>query len=123
MKANRKAVQRVKRHRRVRKKVSGSAERPRLSIYKSLRHLHAQVVNDDLGHTVVSASTSEQDFRKEREGKSLKDVEAAEVLGGLIAKRARQHGVTKVVFDRSGYLYHGRLKSFAEAARKAGLEF
>ena len=123
MKPNRREVQQAKRHRRVRRKVSGSAERPRLSIYKSLRHLHAQVINDDLGHTIVSASTTEQEFKKDREGKSRKNTEAATALGALVAKRARQHGVTKVVFDRSGYRYHGRLKSFAEAAREAGLEF
>ena len=121
MDPRRKVRQRKRRHRRVRKKVRGTAQRPRLCVYKSLRHLHVQVINDEQGHTIVSASTAEKEFRQGR--KSLKDCEAARDLGALIARRARQHGVTRVVFDKNGYKYHGRLKALADAAREAGLEF
>lgn len=121
MRPEKKTEQRKKRHRRVRRKVFGTAQRPRLCVSRSLRHLHVQVINDDQGHTVVSASTVEKEFREGRQ--SLKNSGAARELGAVIARRARQHGVTRVVFDKSGYRYHGRLKALADAIREAGLKF
>ena len=112
---------RERRHRRVRKKVHGTAERPRLCVHKSLRYIRVQIINDDIGHTIVAASTEEKELRQSL--KSTKNIEAAKALGALIAKRAKQHGITKVVFDRNSYRYHGRLKALADAARAEGLEF
>jgi len=111
---------RVRRHRRVRKKVHGTATRPRLAIYRSNKHLTAQVIDDDAGRTVASASTLEADFRKKQSGGN---VAAATAVGALVAERAKQAGVSAVVFDRGGFLYHGRVAAIAEAARAAGLEF
>lgn len=111
---------RVRRHRRVRKKVHGTATRPRLAIYRSNKHLIAQVIDDDAGRTVASASTLEADFRKQQSGSN---VAAATAVGALVAERAKQAGVSTVVFDRGGFLYHGRVAAIAEAARAAGLEF
>lgn len=111
---------RVRRHRRVRKKVHGTAKRPRLAIYRSNKHLTAQVIDDDAGRTVASASTLEADFRKQQSGSN---VAAATAVGALVAERAKQAGVSTVVFDRGGFLYHGRVAAIAEAARAAGLEF
>lgn len=111
---------RVRRHRRVRKKVHGTATRPRLAIYRSNKHLTAQVIDDDAGRTVASASTLEADFRKQQSGSN---VAAATAVGALVAERAKQAGVSTVVFDRGGFLYHGRVAAIAEAARAAGLEF
>ena len=111
---------RIRRHRRVRKKVHGTATRPRLAIYRSNKHLTAQVIADDAGRTVASASTLEADFRKKQSGGN---VAAATAVGALVAERAKQAGVSAVVFDRGGFLYHGRVAAIAEAARAAGLEF
>jgi len=111
---------RIRRHRRVRKKVHGTATRPRLAIYRSNKHLTAQVIDDDAGRTVASASTLEADFRKQQSGSN---VAAATAVGALVAERAKQAGISAVVFDRGGFLYHGRVAAIAEAARAAGLEF
>jgi large subunit ribosomal protein L18 len=112
---------RLKRHRRVRKHVRGLTERPRLSVSRSLNHISAQVIDDIAGRTLAAASSSEADLRKAQ--KSTAGVSAAEAVGRAVAERARKAGVTLVVFDRGGYIYHGRVKALAEAARSAGLEF
>ena len=111
---------RSRRHRRVRKKVHGTATRPRLAIARSNKHLTAQVIDDDAGRTLASASTLEADFRKQQSGGN---VAAATAVGALVAERAKQAGISAVVFDRGGFLYHGRVAAIAEAARAAGLEF
>ena len=111
---------RIRRPRRVRKKVHCTATRPRLAIYRSNKHLTAQVIDDDAGRTLASASTLEADFRKQQSGGN---VAAATAVGALVAERAKQAGVSAVVFDRGGFLYHGRVAAIAEAARAAGLEF
>jgi large subunit ribosomal protein L18 len=107
---------RARRHRRVRVRLSGTAQRPRLSVYRSLHHVYAQLIDDDTGRTLASASTAQL-----KSGK--KDAEAAAAVGRAIAERARAAGVTAAVFDRGGFLYHGRVKALADAAREAGLEF
>jgi large subunit ribosomal protein L18 len=104
-------------HRRIRRKVRGSTERPRLAVYRSLNHIYAQVIDDERGLTLVSASTAEKDLR----GGTGGNVEAAERVGRTIAERALAAGITSVVFDRGGYLYHGRVKALTDAARAAGL--
>jgi large subunit ribosomal protein L18 len=109
---------RLRIHGRIRRRVSGSPERPRLAVFRSLNHIYAQVIDDAQGHTVVAASTTEKDLR----GKGG-NVEGAKRIGKAVAERARQKGIVKVVFDRGGYLYHGRVKALADAAREAGLEF
>ena len=106
-------------HGRIRKKVTGTAERPRLSVYRSLNHIGAQIIDDAKGHTLVAASTVEKDLR----GKAGGNVAAAREIGRIIAERAREKGIELVVFDRGGYIYHGRVKGLAEAAREAGLKF
>jgi large subunit ribosomal protein L18 len=111
---------RIRRHRRVRKKIHGTAERPRLAVYRSNKHLSVQLIDDDAGRTLAAASTVEADQRAAGSGAS---VEAATRLGTLIAERAKAAGVDKVVFDRGGYGYHGRVAALAAAAREAGLEF
>ncbi len=105
-------------HTRIRRKVAGSQERPRLCIFRSLNHIYAQIVDDKQGHTLVAASSTEKDL-----GKGGGNIAAAKKIGQEIAKRAIDKGIKKVVFDRGGYIYHGRVKSLAEAAREAGLEF
>jgi large subunit ribosomal protein L18 len=112
---------RLKRHRRVRKHVRGLTERPRLSVSRSLNHISAQVIDDIAGRTLVAASSSEADLRKAQ--KSTAGLAAAEAVGKAVAERARKAGISLVVFDRGGYIYHGRVKALAEAARSAGLEF
>jgi large subunit ribosomal protein L18 len=114
-----KASRRLRRKRHIRSKVFGTAERPRLTIFRSLNHIYAQVIDDVSGRTVASASTVEADARKTRGGNRA----AAETIGALVAERAKKAGIGKVVFDRNGFIYHGRVKSLADAARKAGLEF
>lgn len=109
------------RHLRVRKKVFGTMERPRLSVYRSEKHIYAQIINDELGNTLVSASSLDKDLREKLNAGSNK--EAAKAVGELIAKKALEKGIKQVVFDRSGYIYHGRVKELAEAARQAGLDF
>jgi large subunit ribosomal protein L18 len=104
-------------HRRIRRKVRGSAERPRLAIYRSLNHISAQVIDDEQGRTLASASTTEKDLR----GATGGNVEAAQRVGRAIAERALGQGISRVVFDRGGYVYHGRVKALTDAAREAGL--
>ena len=111
---------RITRHRRVRKKVHGTAERPRLAVYRSNKHISVQVIDDDRGHTLAAASSTETDLRSAGSGGS---VAAAERVGALVAERAKAAGVTAVVFDRGGYAYHGRVAAIAEAARNGGLDF
>lgn len=113
--------QRAKRRRRIRAKINGTAERPRLNVFRSSQHIYAQVIDDVRGHTLVAASTLEAGLRSQLDGTSK--VEEAKLVGQLVAERAREAGIGKVVFDRGGYLYHGRVKALAEAARAAGLEF
>ena len=109
---------RQKRHLRVRNHISGTAERPRLNVFSSLSNIYAQVIDDVNGVTLVSASTKDKDFQNYGG-----NVEAAKAIGEAIAKRAQEKGITEVVFDRGGYVYHGRVAALAEAAREAGLKF
>ncbi len=104
-------------HKRIRRKVSGSAARPRLTIYRSLNHIYAQIIDDEQGRTITSASTTEKDLRGETGG----NIDAATRVGRAIAERALSSGIDHVVFDRGGYRYHGRVKALADAAREAGL--
>jgi large subunit ribosomal protein L18 len=104
-------------HKRIRRKVRGSTERPRLAVYRSLNHIYAQVIDDERGQTLVSASTTEKDLR----GGTGGNIEAAQRIGRTIAERALAAGIGSVVFDRGGYLYHGRVKALTDAAREAGL--
>ncbi len=106
-------------HRRIRKKIRGTAERPRLCVYRSLKHIYAQVIDDERGHTLASASTLDKSIGAGYGG----NVAAAREVGKLIAARALDQGIKRVVFDRGGYRYHGRVKALAEAARESGLEF
>lgn len=107
---------------RIRKKIRKvGAGRPRLSVYRSSKQIYAQLIDDDAGKTLVSASSIEKDMREKL--KTGADTEAAKAVGTLIGERAKEAGVTKVVFDRSGFIYHGRIKALADAAREAGLEF
>ena len=112
---------RVKKHNRIRNRFSGTAQRPRLSVFRSNNHIYAQVIDDAAGKTLVSASTAEKDAKAEL--KKTNDIEAASYVGKLVAKRAKDAGIDQVVFDRGGYIYHGRVKALADAAREAGLEF
>lgn len=112
-------VAREKRHARVRKNVYGTPDRPRLNVYRSLEHIYAQVIDDTKGITLVSASTLEKAAQSEIEGKTK--TEQAKVVGKLVAQRALEAGVTKVVFDRGGFKYHGRVQALADASREAGL--
>lgn len=115
----REALQR--RHRRIRKRISGTAERPRLSVYRSLQHIYAQIIDDTKGHTLVAASTLDPALRGDLAEATKTD--AAKRVGQLVAERAKALGITRVVFDRGGNLYHGRVAAVAEGAREAGLEF
>ena len=105
-------------HKRIRSRVAGTPERPRLAVFRSVNHIYAQVIDDQQGHTLVSAASVEKDLS----GKGG-NVEGAKIIGKAVAQRAKEKGITKVVFDRGGYLYHGRVKALADAAREAGLEF
>ena len=107
-------------HTRIREKLSGTTERPRLNVYRSLDHIYTQLIDDSKGETIASASTV---AKKGDSKKSGGNIDAAKAVGKLIAERAQEKGVKKVVFDRGGYLYHGRIKALADAAREAGLEF
>jgi large subunit ribosomal protein L18 len=118
MSAKEKVTARQRRHRRVRKRVRGTAERPRLAVFRSNRHITAQVINDIAGHTLAAASTVEADLRSGPTGNK----DAATTVGRLVAERAKSAGVSRVVFDRGGFLYHGRVAAVADAAREAGLE-
>ena len=110
---------RVERHNRIRKEISGTADRPRLNVFRSNANITAQIIDDEKGITLVSASTRDKDLNITNGG----NVEAAKLIGAEIAKRAKQAKIKQVVFDRGGYLYHGRVKALAEAARENGLEF
>ena len=115
-----KAIRKI-RHRRVRKKVTGTVSRPRLCIFRSLNHIHAQLIDDSEGQTLASMSTLDSQLRGKTNG--IVKTKKAEEVGTLLAERAINKGIKQVVFDRGGYKYHGRVKALAEAARKAGLEF
>lgn len=112
---------RVKKHNRMRNSLSGTAERPRLAVFRSNNHMYAQIIDDTVGNTLVAASTLEKDVKAEL--KKTNDVEAAAYLGTVIAKKALEKGITTVVFDRGGFIYQGKIAALAEAAREAGLEF
>jgi len=112
---------RVRRHARVRKRLTGVQQRPRLSVFRSLHHIYVQLIDDATGRTLAAASTREKDVAKGL--KSLTTIGAAEKIGKTIAERAKEKGISSVVFDRGGYKYHGRIKALADAARGAGLEF
>lgn len=109
--------QRIKK--RIRKKVFGTSERPRMTVFRSNKHIYVQIIDDTKGHTLVAASSLEKEFR----GEKLPMTEMAKKVGSLIAKRALEKGITKVVFDRNGYKYHGRIKALADAVREQGLNF
>lgn len=119
MSTSHKLESRLRRHNRVRKRVSGTAARPRLAVFRSAKHITAQIIDDVAGKTLAAASTTEKGLRSTSGGNKS----AAEVVGKLIAERAKAAGVSTVVFDRGGFLYHGRVASLADAARAAGLEF
>ena len=106
-------------HRRIRNKISGSAERPRLAVYRSVNHIYAQIIDDGKRATLVAASTTEPAWK----GRTGGNIAAAKEIGKVIADRAKEKGIKQVVFDRGGYIYHGRVRSLAEAAREGGLEF
>jgi len=112
---------RMRRHARVRKNILGSAERPRLNVFRGLSEIYAQVINDQDGHTMASASTIDQELRAKLEG--LNKTEQARLVGRAVAERAKATGISKVVFDRGGYRYIGRVKALADGAREGGLEF
>ncbi|MDB4285594.1 50S ribosomal protein L18 [bacterium] len=112
---------REKRKVRIRKKIQGTPERPRMSVFRSSRHIYVQIVDDTTGRTLTSASSLTKDFR-EKGGKG-EGIEAAKVVGAVIAEKAQENKIEKVVFDRNGYLYHGRIKALADAAREKGLKF
>ncbi|MBD5088123.1 MAG: 50S ribosomal protein L18 [Clostridiales bacterium] len=112
---------RVNKHRRLRNRFSGTAERPRLAVFRSNNHMYAQIIDDTVGNTLVSASTLQKDVKAELE--KTNDVAAAAHLGTVIAKKALDKGIKTVVFDRGGFIYQGKIKALAEAAREAGLEF
>lgn len=121
MQLNEKERLRKKRHRRVRAKVSGTAERPRLNVSRSLQHIYAQLIDDTTGRTLAAASTLDKDLREQV--KAGGNVEAAKAVGKLIAERGQKQGVSAVIFDRGGYKYHGRVRALADSAREAGLQF
>ncbi|HXG94097.1 MAG TPA: 50S ribosomal protein L18 [Blastocatellia bacterium] len=106
-------------HRRIRRKIAGTTERPRLAVFRSVNHIYAQIIDDSKGQTLVAASTTEPAWR----GRTGGNIAAAKEIGRAIAERAKEKGIKRVVFDRGGYIYHGRVRNLAEAAREAGLEF
>ena len=112
---------RAKKHLKIRNRFNGTAERPRLAVFRSNNHMYAQIIDDEAGKTLVSASTLEKDIKAEL--KNTDNVEAAAYIGDVVAKRAIEKGIKTVVFDRAGYIYHGKVEALADAARKAGLEF
>jgi large subunit ribosomal protein L18 len=113
--------ERLRIHKRIREKISGSSSRPRLCVYRSSRYIYAQIVDDSQGQTLAAASTREKDVRGDL--KQPGNIQASKLVGKAIAERARAKGIETVVFDRGGYLYHGRIKAVAEAARESGLKF
>jgi large subunit ribosomal protein L18 len=112
---------RRRRHIRVRQRLSGTPDKPRLAVFRSLNHIYAQIIDDTAGHTLAFATDLEADVRSKREGKKKREV--AELVGEVLAKKAKEKGIAAVVFDRGGFRYHGRVKAFADAARKGGLTF
>ena len=120
---NRTKSNRIIRHLRLRKRVVGTVERPRLSLHPSLKHLEAQIINDFDQTTLLGLSTKSKDFKKLLDKATATNVKAAVSFGEWVAEKAKQKGISKVVFDRSGFLYHGRVKAFADAARTKGLQF
>src|SRR5574344_370327 len=112
---------RQEKHRRLRRHINGTAERPRLAVFRSNNHMYAQIIDDTVGKTLVSASTLDKDVKAECE--KTNNVEAAAVVGKVVAKKALEKGITTVVYDRGGFIYEGKIKALAEAAREAGLEF
>jgi large subunit ribosomal protein L18 len=112
---------RRRRHIRVRERLSGTPDRPRLAVFRSLNHIYAQIIDDTAGHTLTFATDLEADVRSKRDGKKKREV--AELVGEVLAKKAKEKGIAAVVFDRGGFRYHGRVKAFADAARKGGLTF
>lgn len=121
-KAKNRLTGRERRHRRVRVRVSGSSERPRLCVFRSLKHIYAQVIDDDRGLTLVTVSTLTPTV-KERAGKKARGLERSKLVGKVLAEVAREKGISKVAFDRGGYQYHGHVKALAEGSREGGLEF
>ncbi len=120
-KTSKKVLSRERRHRRVRARITGTAQRPRLNVFRSLSHIYAQVIDDEVGHTLASASTLDPEVRAQLDGK--RKTEAAKIVGKIVAERAKKAGINSVVFDRGGYKYHGRVAALAEGAREGGLEF
>lgn len=116
-----KRAQRARRHRSIRNRISGTAERPRLNVFRSLTNIYAQVIDDEAGHTLAAASTLDKEIAEQIAGKTK--AEAAKVVGLTVAARAKEAGISRVVFDRGGYRYHGRVAALAEGAREGGLEF
>ncbi len=114
---------RIRRHKRIRKKVFGTPERPRLAVYRSLNHFYAQIIDDTIGHTLVFASTLDPEYEKMVGKKGGKSIEAAQKVAEILVKRALEKGIKKVVFDRGGFMYHGKIKAFADKCRELGLEF
>jgi len=114
---------RIIRHKRIRKKVFGTSERPRMAFFKSLNNLYVQIIDDEAGKTILSASTIDKDFVEKYGIKGGKNTEIAKKLGEFIAEKALAKGIENVVFDRGGFIYHGKVKAFAEAAREKGLKF
>ena len=112
---------RLRRHARVRRRISGTPGRPRLCVFRSLKHIEAQLIDDTVGHTVASVSSLAPDLKKRLDGKNK--TTTAQLVGSLLAGKAQEQGITQVVFDRGGFKYHGRIKALAEAARTAGLKF
>jgi large subunit ribosomal protein L18 len=121
MGTNDKVDARLRRKRRIRKKVNGTLERPRLSVFRSARHIYAQIIDDTDGRTLVAASSVEKEMQASVAGQ--KKVDRANRIGKLVAERAKAKGIAKVVFDRNGFLYHGRIKAVSDGAREAGLQF
>lgn len=120
-KTHSRSLARQRRHARVRRNLAGTSERPRLNIFRSQAEIYAQVIDDEAGHTLVSASSIDHDLREQMDG--LKKVEQARLVGKAVAERAKDQGIQQVVFDRGGYRYSGRIRALAEAAREGGLEF
>jgi len=119
--SNQKVAGRLRRKRSIRKRISGDAERPRLSVFRTSMHMYAQVIDDDTGTTLAAASTLSPEVRSQRDGK--KKSELAALVGQLVAQKCQAKNITKVVFDRNGFIYHGRVKAVADGAREGGLDF
>ena len=121
IKKNSRQETRVKKHDRIRNRFSGTAERPRLAVFRSNNHMYAQIIDDTVGTTIVAASTLDKDVKDKLE--KTNNVEAAKLLGTVVAKKALDKGIKEVVFDRGGFIYHGKVAALADAAREAGLQF